>query len=197
MSTALRHKERSFMHGTNARNCAMINRNVIRLRSKHKRCWVTVIFIVIFTIGMNAKKRTKNQLELIIMYTTKIFEMISMMTLESGVVFAVRLVVERMIMHAVTLQFHIQLQRLIVNCAATTKINVATSKVVGIFIVPAALLRFKIINLNTSSLFAQLLYNTHNVVWEKGTRRDCFPAGTSKGFLELTYTTHISLCRNP
>merc|ERR1719162_1031610 len=102
-----------------------MNRNVIRLRSKHKRCWVTVIFIVIFTGRMNAKKRTKNQLELIIMYPTEIFEIPSMITLESGVVFVVRLVVERMIMHAVTLQFHIQLQRLIVNCAATIKVTVA------------------------------------------------------------------------
>ena len=108
----------------------MINRNVIRLRSKHKRCWVTVIFIVIFTIGMNAKKRTKNQLELIIMYTTKIFEMISMITLESGVVFVVRLVEERMIMHAVKLQSHVETV-LIHSLAAATVVRL-------ILAVPAA-----------------------------------------------------------
>ena len=84
----------------------MIKRTVIRLRSKHKRDWVTVILIVIFTRRMNAKKRTINQWELIIMKYTETFNIPRMMILESGVVFVVRLVVERRIMHALTL--HIQ-----------------------------------------------------------------------------------------
>ena len=138
------------MRGNDARNFAMINRNVMLLQSKHKSCLVTVILLVLFTRGMNLFTRgmnvdqtTINMRELIIMYTTKIFERISMMTLESGVVFVVRDII-RMIMHALTLQrLHIQLQRLSnVYCAATKKITVATH-MVGIFSVLAANLRFK------------------------------------------------------
>ena len=125
MSTALRDKGILFMHGTNARNCAMINQNVIRLRSKHKRCWVTVIFIVFFTSRMNANLR-----ELIIMYTTMIFEIPSMITLESGVVFVVHVVVERLIMHALALQSHVETV-LIHSLAAATVVRL-------ILAVPAA-----------------------------------------------------------
>ena len=127
------------MRGNDARNFAMINRNVMLLQSKHKSCLVTVILLVLFTRGMNADQTTINMRELIIVYTTKIFERISMMTLESGVVFVVRDII-RMIMHALTLQrLHIQLQRLSnVYCAATKKITVATH-MVGIFTVLAAI----------------------------------------------------------
>ena len=103
MSTALQHNGTLLMRGSDARNTAMIKRTVILLRSEHKQGWVTVILIVIFTRRMNAKKRAINQWELRIMYVTKIFIRTSMMTLESGVVFVVRLVEERMIMPAVTL----------------------------------------------------------------------------------------------
>ena len=108
MSTALQHNGTLLMRGSDARNTAMIKRTVILLRSEHKQGWVTVILIVIFTRRMNAKTRTINPGELIIMQHT----MSTMMTLESGVVFVVRILEARMIMHAVTLQFHIQLQRL-------------------------------------------------------------------------------------
>ena len=106
-SSALLHKGRLFMHGRNAQNCAMMHRHVILLRSEHKK-WglIIVIFIVIFTSRMNAKKRTINQWELIIMKYTETFNIPRMMILESGVVFVVRLVVERRIMHALTLHIH-------------------------------------------------------------------------------------------
>ena len=83
----------------------MIYWNVIRLRSKHKRCLVSVILIVIFTSRMNAHQIMR---DFIIMYSRKIFERPSMTTtLESGVLFVVREVEERMIMPALTLlEYH-------------------------------------------------------------------------------------------
>ena len=132
--SALRHKGRLFMHGSNARNFAMMNRTVRLFRSIQMRQQTAPIIIVIFTSRIHARKMiTNNQWELVIMKNAaKICEMPRMMTLESGVVFVVRLVEERMIMHALTLL------SMIVICAATKKITVATSMLVGIIIVPAA-----------------------------------------------------------
>ena len=137
MINALRQKGILFVHGSNARNCAMINSSVILLRSIQTRRIMsitrnTLIIIVFFTRRMNAKKRRTSQRELKIINFKKMFEKPSLITLESGVVFVVRLVEERMIMHALTLL------SMIVICAATKKITVATSMLVGIIIVPAA-----------------------------------------------------------
>ena len=111
MINALRQKGILFVHGSNARNCAMINSSVILLRSIQTRRIMsitrnTLIIIVFFTRRMNAKKRRTSQRELKIINFKKMFEKPSLITLESGVVFVVRLVEERMIMHALTL--HIQ-----------------------------------------------------------------------------------------
>ena len=111
MSSALRHKGRLFMRGSNARNFAMIKRIVILLRSKHQshiQQVITLILIVIFTSRMDAYQKTINMRELIIMKTKTptsngVTIRPDMMTLESGVVFVVRDIIRRF-MHAVTLQ---------------------------------------------------------------------------------------------
>ena len=67
MSTALRKKGILLMRGSDARNFAMINRTVMLLQSKKTRILVIMIFIVLFTRGMNADQKTINMRELIIM----------------------------------------------------------------------------------------------------------------------------------
>ena len=95
------------MHGSDVLKGAMINRNVILLRSEQIGMGVdllyTVLFVVIFTSRMNANQIMR---ELIIIKYTQTFYMPRMMTLESGVVFVVHVVVERRIMHALTLHIH-------------------------------------------------------------------------------------------
>ena len=68
MPSALQNEGILSMAGSNARNCAMMNRNVILLRSVQVNGLGERFLIVIFTSRIHAKKMiTNNQWELIIM----------------------------------------------------------------------------------------------------------------------------------